>query len=133
VELTIDVRGATDAAIAALVAQVNDVVARVAREEGLEAQLEQTSAADPVELDAELVNLVERIALREGASTLRLPSGAGHDAMVICRYVPTAMIFVPSVNGISHSPAEHTDRADLERGVQMLAGVVAELTGPERQ
>jgi hydantoinase/carbamoylase family amidase len=133
VELTIDARGATDAAIAALEAHVDDVVARVAREEGLEAQLEQTSAADPVELDAELVNLVERIALREGVSTLRLPSGAGHDAMVIGRYVPAAMIFVPSVNGISHSPAEHTDRADLERGVRVLAAVVAELTGPKSQ
>ena len=77
---------------------------RIAREEGLEAELEPTFSLEPLELDPRLVDAVERAAAEEGATSRRLPSGAGHDAMVIGRHVPAAMIFVPSRGGISHSP-----------------------------
>jgi hydantoinase/carbamoylase family amidase len=124
VELTIDLRAPKVASAAAAEQAVERLVAGVAREEGLEADLEQTSAADPLELDPDLVEMVEQVASGEGASTLRMPSGAGHDAMVIGRRVPAAMIFVPSVGAISHSPDEHTHPADLERGVQVLAAAL---------
>ena len=68
----------------------------------------QTFALEPLELDPTLVDAVERAAAVEGASLLRLPSGAGHDAMVVGRHVPAAMLFVPSRGGISHSPDEYS-------------------------
>ena len=95
-DFTIDVRATTAAGLAELEALVEETVARVADDEGLEADLEQTFALDPLALDPELVDTVERAAADEGASSLRLPSGAGHDAMVIGRHVPAAMLFVPS-------------------------------------
>ena len=49
-----------------------------------------------------------------------MTSGAGHDAQMMARICPTAMIFVPSVKGISHNPAEHTEPADLEAGANVL-------------
>ncbi len=49
-----------------------------------------------------------------------MPSGAGHDAQMLARICPTAMIFVPSVKGISHNPAEHTAPADLVTGADVL-------------
>jgi N-carbamoyl-L-amino-acid hydrolase len=49
-----------------------------------------------------------------------MTSGAGHDAQMMARLCPTAMIFVPSVKGISHNPAEHTVPADLAAGADVL-------------
>jgi acetylornithine deacetylase/succinyl-diaminopimelate desuccinylase-like protein len=56
-----------------------------------------------------------------------MTSGAYHDAMIMGRGVPIGMIFVPSVGGISHHPDEYTAPADLDRGVQVLAGTLARL------
>ena len=55
-----------------------------------------------------------------GLSRKRMPSGAGHDAQMFARVCPTAMIFVPSINGISHNPAELTDDEDLALGCDVL-------------
>jgi N-carbamoyl-L-amino-acid hydrolase len=49
-----------------------------------------------------------------------MPSGAGHDAQEMAHVAPMAMIFVPSVGGISHAPAEYTSPADLANGVDVL-------------
>jgi len=126
-ELTIDARGPTPESVAGLERHVAEVTARVAREEKLEVELEETFSLEPLELDAGLVDAVERAAAAEGAASLRLPSGAGHDAMVIGRHVPSAMIFVPSTGGISHSPAEHTPADALELGVRVLIATLAEI------
>jgi N-carbamoyl-L-amino-acid hydrolase len=56
-----------------------------------------------------------------------MTSGAGHDAQMIARIAPAAMIFVPSVGGISHSPNEHTEAADLVAGANVLLDVVVRL------
>ena len=63
---------------------------------------------------------VEDAARELGLSVRRLASGAGHDAQMLARVCPTAMVFVPSVNGLSHNPAEHTEPADLEAGANVL-------------
>jgi N-carbamoyl-L-amino-acid hydrolase len=54
------------------------------------------------------------------AAWQRMPSGAGHDAQNIARHVPAAMLFVPSIKGISHHWAEDTSDADLALGIQVL-------------
>ena len=56
-----------------------------------------------------------------------MPSGAGHDAQMLARVCPTGMIFVPSVNGLSHNPAEYTSPTDLEAGANVLLQVMLEL------
>jgi N-carbamoyl-L-amino-acid hydrolase len=58
-----------------------------------------------------------------------MPSGAGHDAQMLARVCPTAMIFVPSVNGLSHNIAEFTETADLERGANVLLHLILERAG----
>ncbi len=125
-DFTVDVRAATSDGLAALERLVEETVARVAAEEGLEHELEATFALDPLELDRELVAVVERAAADEGAVAMRMPSGAGHDAMVVGRHVPAAMVFVPSRGGISHAPDEFTDPAAVERGVRVLARALRE-------
>jgi allantoate deiminase len=128
-EITIDLRGTDAGAMQELASMLEELVAAVSIEEGLTAELEQSSAADPVGLDPALIDLLDRAAAADGATALHLPSGAGHDAMVLARHVPAGMLFVPSRGGISHSPDEHTEPEQLERGVRVLAAALAELAG----
>ena len=123
-DFTIDVRATTEEGVRELERVVEETVTRIADEERVEAELEQTFALEPLELDPGLVAVVERAAASEGARFTRMPSGAGHDAMVVGRHVPAAMIFVPSSGGISHSPEEYTHHSQLELGMRVLAATL---------
>jgi allantoate deiminase len=123
-DFTVDVRAATPEGVRELERVVEETVTRIANDEGVEAELEQTFALEPLELDGRLVDMVERAAVSEGATFTRMPSGAGHDAMVVGRHVPAAMIFVPSRGGISHSPEEYTHPSQLELGMRVLAATL---------
>ncbi|MNK74144.1 Allantoate amidohydrolase [compost metagenome] len=79
---------------------------------------------EPVQFDERLVRLVEASAHARGLSHRRMTSGAGHDAQMMARIAPAAMVFVPSVRGISHNPKEHTASADLAQGANVLLDVV---------
>jgi len=123
-EFTIDVRATTTADMVELEAVVGEIVARVAEEEGLEVDLLASFSLDPLELDPDYIDVVERAAADEGATSMRMPSGAGHDAMIVGRHVPAAMVFVPSRRGISHSPEEYSSPEHTELGMRVLAGVL---------
>jgi len=82
---------------------------------------------EPVEFDERIVALVEDTASKLGHTVRRMPSGAGHDAQMLARVCPAGMIFVPSIGGISHNPAENTDPADLAAGAAVLLEVLCTL------
>jgi hydantoinase/carbamoylase family amidase len=126
-ELTIDVRSPDPEAFAGLEPLVRGLLERIAAEEGLGLELSQTHRKGPVALDPELQDLLEDSARAEGAATLRLASGAGHDAMILAGHVPAAMLFVPSRGGLSHSPDEYTAPAQCELGARVLARTVRRL------
>jgi len=75
-----------------------------------------------------LVDRIEQAAGRRGLPCRRMTSGAGHDAQMMARITPSAMIFVPSIAGISHNPKESTPDADLLAGANVLLDVVRSLT-----
>ena len=129
VELTVDLRAADAGDLAANEAWLRSAIADIAHEEGLEAGVEVSSRLAPLELDRGIGAVLEEAARRAGAPPVRLASGAGHDAMVIGRHVPAGMLFVPSVDGVSHSPRELTRAEDCERGVDVLARAIAALAG----
>ncbi|WEV51217.1 M20 family metallo-hydrolase [Lactobacillus sp. ESL0731] len=74
----------------------------------------------PVILSSEMLAKNEKLAHKMGYSIMKLASGAGHDSEIMNRVVPTTMIFVPSINGVSHAPEENTKPEDLQRGVEFL-------------
>ena len=74
-----------------------------------------------------MIARVERIATSLGLSSMRMPSGAGHDAQMLARVCPTSMIFVPSVDGLSHNIAEFTDPEDIAAGANVLLHTLLEL------
>jgi N-carbamoyl-L-amino-acid hydrolase len=82
---------------------------------------------EPVAFDPRLVAMIEDEAGAMGLRALRMTSGAGHDAQMMARICPSAMIFVPSIAGISHNPAERTRDADLVAGADLLLRTLATL------
>ena len=81
----------------------------------------------PAVATPEVQQAIERASESLGASSMRLPSGAGHDAQMMARLGPMGMIFVPSVGGISHSPKELTRWEDCARGADVLLRTVLQV------
>ena len=83
---------------------------------------------EPVLFDEGIVKAVEQAAKDRGFTCRRMTSGAGQDAQMIARMCPTAMIFVPSVKGISHNPREFTREQDLLAGANVFLDVVKQFS-----
>jgi hydantoinase/carbamoylase family amidase len=128
-EFTIDVRSATEEGYAVLEPLVRETLGPIAEEQGLELELSEAYRLEPLPLDSAFVDALEQAARDEGASNMRLPSGAGHDAMEVGRHVPAGMLFVPSRKGISHSPEEFTEPRHCELGARVLARALERLLG----
>jgi N-carbamoyl-L-amino-acid hydrolase len=118
--LTLDIRNTDENKLKAAEAEVKAHLDRLATEEGVTITTRPLARFEPVEFDEHVVELVSEIAKNQGNSVMRLPSGAGHDAQMLARVCPTAMIFVPSAKGISHNPAEYTSPEELEAGANVL-------------
>ena len=129
--LTVDLRNTDAAALADAEAALADFCGELERKEGVEISSRSLARFDPVTFDPDTVLLVEQTAERLGYSVHRLPSGAGHDAQMMARVCPAAMVFTPSRGGISHNPAEHTDPEHLEAGANVLLQVLLELAERE--
>jgi len=127
--LTVDLRNADDTALRHAERRLEDYAKALEASEGVSVALRRLARFDPVVFDPEIAGLIERAAETRGISCRRMTSGAGHDAQMMARLCPTAMIFVPSVRGISHNPAEHTETADLINGANVLLDTVLELAG----
>jgi len=81
----------------------------------------------PIKCDKEIVHTIDKICEKKGISYMHIVSGAYHDSLFIGTFAPVAMIFVPSKNGISHSPVEWTEFADIEAGTDVLTDVLLKL------
>lgn len=127
--VTVDLRNTEDALLSQAETRMADFVAATAKAEGAEASSRSLARFAPVVFDPAMVERVERTARALGHSVRRMTSGAGHDAQMLQRACPAAMIFVPSVKGISHNVREHTERADLAAGANVLLQTMVELAG----
>ena len=128
-DFTIDYRSYNDTTFTDGKAEVERIAKETAQQHNLSLEMEMIADAKPVHFRTNMVDLVENEAKRRGYSTLRLPSGAGHDAQFMHTLCPTAMIFIPSINGVSHSPEERSDQTDLERGVNVLQSCALSIAG----
>lgn len=127
VSLHLDLRDPAAATVERLEAAVAAEADAVAAAHDLTAAYHRRTWTPPTPLDAGLRALVARGADELGIPWRTMPSGAGHDAQVIAPRVPTALVFVPSIDGRSHSPLEATHPDDIVRGVQVLHRAVREL------
>jgi allantoate deiminase len=125
VSFSVDLRHPEEETLQHLAAAIQAQCETIAQERNLSISIEITGKSLPRKMDpilqAELVKAAEAC----GATWKWLSSGAGHDSQIMARYLPTAMLFVPSVEGRSHSAAEYTTAEDAARGATVLATVLS--------
>ncbi len=124
---TVDLRNTSEDALQEAEAALASRLDELAQAEGVAVETRSLARFAPVAFDPAMVDRVERVARDHGHAVRRMPSGAGHDAQMLARVCPTAMVFTPSVAGVSHNPAELTHDPDLEAGANVLLTVLAEL------
>ncbi len=113
-EIVVDLRHPDEAPLAAMLADTRATASEAAGERGCELEESEIWRIEPIAFDPRLVD-----AAREEAGTDRvLASGALHDAAEMARHMPVAMIFAPSIGGISHAREEDTREEDLERAIE---------------
>jgi allantoate deiminase len=121
VRFSIDLRHPDETILQELAHICRDTCQTIAQQRGLKVTVEQTENYLPAQMDASLQRILIASAQTCGASWKHIVSGAGHDSEQMSRHVPAAMLFVPSVDGLSHNPAEYTPLEDVVRGVTVLA------------
>jgi N-carbamoyl-L-amino-acid hydrolase len=125
---TVDLRSPDEQRLCEEEAALAALLDALALRDGVTVSVERLARFKPVTFDPAIVAMIEQAAGRRGLSSRRMTSGAGHDAQMIARIAPSAMIFVPSRDGISHNPKEHTDADDLVAGADILLDVVRDLS-----
>src|SRR4051794_8635361 len=124
---TVDLRPSQAEVVAPSIAWLREMVAGIAADEGLEATVQARYDLAPTPMAPAVVEALAAAADDEQVETVRMWSGAGHDAMVVAPHAPSGMLFVPSAGGISHSHLEWTETADCELGARVLAGAIRRL------
>jgi len=127
VKHSIELRDLDADKIARLGNEIQNRAQQIAKETGTEIAITKIQHDPPAVANPEIQAAIESAAAALGLSTLRLPSGAGHDAQMIAKVAPMGMIFVPSVNGISHSPKELTRWQDCANGANVLLQTILRL------
>ena len=121
---SIELRDLSAEKIARLGSQIEERAQAIARETQTEISMKLFEHDEAAIATPQIQSQIEAAAASLGLKTMRLPSGAGHDAQVMAKLGPMGMIFVPSVDGISHSPKELTRWADCANGANVLLETV---------
>ena len=127
--VTVDLRNSDNDLLCEAERRLESFVAELAERNGLTASCKRLARFDPVRFDDAIARRIEDAAALLGHSCRRMTSGAGHDAQMMARICPTAMIFTPSIGGVSHNPAEHTAPEDLMAGANVLLHTLLALDG----
>lgn len=127
VELGIDIRSISAGSKQLVLDQLSAGMAEIAFRRGAAVEIITLTDETPVEISREMVEFLDNIAGESGYSHMRLPSGAGHDAMHLAEIAPTGMLFVPCRGGISHNPAESASTEDIAAAAEVLLTAVSRL------
>ena len=125
--ITVDLRNTDEGLLKQAEHALATYLKELEQSEGVTITARRLARFEPVSFDTALADRIAHHAQALGLSQQRMTSGAGHDAQMLARICPTSMIFVPSVGGISHNPAEHTDQEDLIAGANVLLASLTEL------
>lgn len=133
VTFSIDCRHINQEALNDFAKTIDDCIRTVSEQEGVEYDINLWMDEAPTMMDESLVKVVEQAAEQVVGSndSKMMPSGAGHDSQIFAKYIPTAMLFVPSINGVSHNVTEETNIEDLVKGIEVLKQVLYQLAYEE--
>ncbi|CAM3571606.1 Zn-dependent hydrolase [Aeromicrobium ponti] len=131
VVFSIDIRHPDDHVRERFEQQVKESLSTMTLVEGMELQIKDLDKIDTDSFSKEIIEVMEDAAEKHSFSYMRMLSGAGHDAKYLNRITPTAMLFIPSINGLSHCEEEFSTPEDIEKGVQVLFDTVLTLANKE--
>jgi hydantoinase/carbamoylase family amidase len=129
VRLSAELRADDLAQLTAARPEVQERLEAIGLRRGVEVSLGWGQLVPPIAADPGVLTALRHEAERAGRPWTELWSGAGHDAQILAPHVPAAMLFVPSVGGVSHAPEERTDAEHLVAGAQLLADSLVHLDG----
>ena len=122
--ITIDMRNTDEQKLQEAERSIGSFIEQICKAEGVTCSSRTLARFEPVSFDKQMVSLVSETASALGFRVKSMPSGAGHDAQMFAPNCPTAMIFVPSQNGISHNVAEYTEPKHLQAGADVLLQIL---------
>ena len=125
--MTLDVRNTDEMLLRKAEEEISSFIADIAKREGVTTSVRTLARFEPVQFDQRVIDIVHRHATDLGETVQYMPSGAGHDAQMLARVCPTAMIFTQSKDGLSHNAAEYTSPEDLEDGANILLHTILTL------
>ena len=125
--LTVDIRNTNEQTLRNAEMELANFLVEIANSEGVAISTRYLARFEPVEFHPQVVELISTIAKTHTQAVVHMPSGAGHDAQMFARVCPSAMIFVPSVEGISHNVSEFTSQEDITLGTNILLQVLLQL------
>lgn len=124
---TMDCRHTDAAFLQAFTAELEADMRSIASQKGIEIEIDNWMNEKPVAMATDLVKVIETVCEEQGMNYKVMHSGAGHDSQIFAPRVPTGMIFVPSIKGISHNVAEDTKLEDLHEGIKALTHTLKKL------
>lgn len=124
---TLDIRHTDKKELIRFTDEVTELMKRTAESLGVEITIDMWMDEDPVPMNAEIIKVLEKQCEEHHIPFKLMHSGAGHDSQIMAKFVPTAMLFVPSRKGISHNPEEYTSPEHLADGIRALTYALYEL------
>lgn len=127
VKLIVDLRDIREETRDQLLEAVSQEAKRISAVSGVDAEISQKTKIKPIPIDAEWQHQLSGSLEKLNITPIRIPSGAGHDAMILGRHIPVAMLFARSKDGISHNPKEWTSLNDCILAVHVLRDFIEQL------
>ena len=127
VRLSLDVRGVDEESFRGLARDIVAFAEETARRRGLTATYRQRQTLPATAMDARIVTALEEAAKASREPFTTMPSGAAHDTMCVADHAPTAMVFVPCKDGVSHSPLEKANPADAALAAEIVLNAIHSL------
>lgn len=124
---SIDIRGSDEINIEYVQIKINELCKQAKEKFCVETSINVLSNISPTKLDSDVIDCIKNSSRNNQLKYINIDSGAGHDAMVFAKKFKTGMIFVPSKNGITHSPNEWTDYIDIKNGTKVLFSTIQEI------
>ncbi len=128
VEFTVDIRSINMENVENISSELAEIMDDICQQNSLEYEIDEMITVEPTEMSKEITDIMQEKAEKAGIESLKMDSGAGHDAMIMADIAKTGMIFVPSRDGQGHSPEEWTDMDDLAVGTELLFQTVVEIS-----
>ena len=129
VRFSLDIRGPDDDAFQGVARDIAAFAQESARRRGMTAEFRQRQTLPSTPLDERIVGALEEAAKATGEPYMPMHSGAAHDTMCVADHVPSAMVFVPCKDGISHHPAEDASPADAALAAEIILNAIRSLGG----